>query len=61
VDEWGSYVVAALILFVLGVWLRTPVLNWIVGPGLVVLVVVQIGRWKDQRAAERNDDPDGRP
>ena len=37
--EWALYVVAALGLIGLGVWLTTPILNWIVGPAFVVTVV----------------------
>jgi hypothetical protein len=53
VDEWGSYVVAFVLLVVLGAWLRTPILNWICGPAFVVLVVVGIGRLRDRAKDDR--------
>ena len=37
--ELAMYAVAAALLIGLGAWLRTPVLNWISGPALVVAVV----------------------
>jgi membrane-bound metal-dependent hydrolase YbcI (DUF457 family) len=42
VEGWadvGIYAVASLSLIGLGVWLTTPILNWIVGPAWVVAVV----------------------
>ena len=35
----GVYAVAAISLIGLGIWLTTPILNWIVGPAWVVMVV----------------------
>ena len=37
--EAVMYAVAAMAIIGLGVWLRTPVLNWIVGPAIVVTLV----------------------
>ena len=52
-DEWGSYVIAFVALVVFGALLRTPVLNWICGPLLVILIVVGIGKLKDRHRAGR--------
>jgi len=38
-----GYLVASLALIVGGVFLRTPVLNWICGPAIVVAAVVGVG------------------
>lgn len=46
----GVYLVASLSLIGLGVWLTTPILNWIVGPAYVVVVVrlltPRVRRWQ---------------
>jgi hypothetical protein len=42
-EDYGDlaiYVCASLSLIGLGAWLRTPILNWIVGPGFVIVFVV---------------------
>ncbi|MEO6712679.1 MAG: hypothetical protein ABIM89_04530 [Mycobacteriales bacterium] len=38
--EYIAYAIAAVLLVVIGVFVRTPILNWIVGPAFVVTVVV---------------------
>jgi hypothetical protein len=38
--ERVAYAVAVIGLIVIGVFVRTPILNWIVGPAFVVTVVV---------------------
>jgi membrane protein implicated in regulation of membrane protease activity len=46
-DRFG-YVVGLIILIVGGMFLRTPVLNWICGPTLIVLSVVAVGHLQDR-------------
>jgi len=45
-----AYGVAVVGLIVLGVFVRTPILNWIIGPAFVVAVVTLLGprleRWR---------------
>jgi hypothetical protein len=43
-----GYVVASLAIIVGGVFLRTPVLNWICGPAIVVTAVVGVGMLTDR-------------
>ena len=45
-----GYAVGIVVLVVGGFFLRTPVLNWICGPALVVLSVVIVGRIRDRLA-----------
>jgi hypothetical protein len=45
---------ACAILLVGGSTLRTPILNWICGPAIVVASVVLVGRITDRRAARRS-------
>ena len=42
--EMLGYAIAAVCLVVFGVILRTPVLNWISGPAIVVAVVTTVAR-----------------
>ena len=55
----GVYAFAAVSLIVLGVWLTTPVLNWIVGPAFVVTVVTlltpRVRRFQYQRSQTSHD------
>ena len=44
-----GYVVAALILIIGGAIVRTPILNWICGPALVISCVVLVGTLRDRR------------
>lgn len=53
-SDLAGYVVACLILLVGGSTLRTPILNWICGPAIVVASVVFVGRINDRRAARRS-------
>jgi hypothetical protein len=46
--EITGYLVAALALVIGGVFLRTPVLNWICGPAIVVAAVVGVGMLTDR-------------
>jgi hypothetical protein len=43
-----GYGVGVAILIIGGMFLRTPILNWICGPALVVLSVVTVGRLQDR-------------
>lgn len=40
--ERAAYLIAVIVLIVAGALLRSVVLNWIVGPGLVVIVVAAV-------------------
>lgn len=42
-SEMWAYVVAALVLVVGGMIFRTPILNWICGPAIVISCVVFLG------------------
>ncbi len=44
-----GYAVAVVILVVGGAIVRTPVLNWICGPAIVIVSVSMIGAWRDKR------------
>lgn len=48
-----GYVIAALILIVGGAYLRTPILNWICGPAIVIVTVSLVGAWLDKREGRR--------
>ena len=50
--ELVMYGVAAAALIGLGAWLRTPILNWISGPAIVVAVVT-LGTPAVERALRR--------
>jgi hypothetical protein len=43
-----GYIVASLAIIIGGVFLRTPVLNWICGPAIVVATVVGVGLLTDR-------------
>ena len=51
--DLGVYVFAWGSLICLGVWLTTPILNWIVGPAFVVAVVTLLTPWVHRRQANR--------
>jgi hypothetical protein len=51
--EAVGYVLAALILIVGGALVRTPILNWICGPAIVVVTVSLVGGWLDKRRERR--------
>jgi len=55
VREAIGYIVAVLILIVGGAVVRTPILNWICGPAIVIVTVSLIGGWlaKRDRAPDR--------
>jgi Ca2+/Na+ antiporter len=40
VPDLVAYVLSALLLIGLGIWLGSPILNWIIGPGLAIAFVV---------------------
>lgn len=48
VEQW-AYAIAVVVLVVAGALLRSLVLNWIVGPMLVVLVVAGVYAWAERR------------
>jgi len=53
-QEIGIYVAAGISLILLGIVLRTALLNWIVGPAFVVTFVVLANRLLDRgRSARR--------
>jgi hypothetical protein len=57
--ELAAYIVSALLLIGLGVWLTSIVLNWIVGPALAVffvLVLTPVCRRAQARWALRRGD-----
>ena len=43
-----GYIVGVALLIGGGMFLRTPVLNWICGPTLIVLSVITVGRLQDR-------------
>ncbi len=47
--EAAGYIVAVVILVVGGAVFRTPILNWISGPAIVVVTVALVGAWLDKR------------
>lgn len=44
-----GYALAAVILIVGGALVRTPILNWICGPAIVIVTVSVVGGWLDKR------------
>lgn len=48
-QEIWIYVAAGLSVILLGIVLRTAILNWIVGPAFVVTFVVVANRWLGRR------------
>ncbi len=48
-DRLG-YAVAVIVLVIGGALARTPVLNWISGPSIVITCVVVVGNMQDRRA-----------
>lgn len=48
-----AYAVAVVGLIVIGIFVRTPLLNWIVGPAFVVTVVVVLTPWLSRRRGGR--------
>lgn len=52
-----AYVVAAVILIVGGAIVRTPILNWICGPGIVVACVSMLGPRFVRLRRPEDDDP----
>lgn len=48
-EEIAIYLAAAASLILLGIFLRSALLNWIVGPAYVVTVVVVATRWLERR------------
>lgn len=50
IERW-AYATAVVVLVVAGALLRSLVLNWIVGPALVVLVVVGVHALAERRGA----------
>lgn len=44
-----GYAIAAVILIIGGAILRTPILNWICGPAIVILCVVLAGVRRDRK------------
>ena len=52
-DAW-AYALAALILIVGGAMVRTPILNWICGPAIVIASVAFLGPVLDRRASGRS-------
>jgi protein-S-isoprenylcysteine O-methyltransferase Ste14 len=54
-----AYAVAVVILVVGGAVFRTPILNWLSGPAIVVAVVALLGGFLARREARRGEgDPD---
>ena len=51
--EAVGYVLAALIIIVGGAIVRTPILNWICGPAIVIATVTLVGGWLDKRERRR--------
>src|SRR5262245_32058480 len=51
--EIAIYVAAGISLILLGIVLRSALLNWIVGPAFVVTFVVVANRWLDRRKDPR--------
>jgi NhaP-type Na+/H+ or K+/H+ antiporter len=52
-QEIAIYVAAGISFIVLGIVLRTALLNWIVGPAFVVTFVVLANRWLGRRKGVR--------
>ena len=52
-QEVAIYIAAGISLILLGIVLRTAILNWIVGPAFVVTFVVLANRWLDRRKDPR--------
>ena len=44
-----GYAVAVVILVVGGAIVRTPILNWICGPAIVIVTVSVVGGWLSKR------------
>ena len=51
------YVLAALIIIVGGAIVRTPILNWICGPAIVIATVTVVGGWLEKRDQRRGPKP----
>lgn len=51
--EGAMYLSVAFVLVVVGTLARTVVLNWVVGPGFVVIGVVLVSAVLDRRRAPR--------
>lgn len=55
--EAVGYVLAALIIIVGGAIVRTPILNWICGPAIVIATVSLVGGWLEKRDQRRDPNP----
>ena len=53
--EAVAYAIAVVILVVGGALVRTPILNWICGPAIVIVTVSLVGGWLSKR--DRAPDP----
>ena len=51
-SDLPGYIVAVVILVGAGSVLRTPILNWISGPAIVIASVVLVGQLSDRRTAK---------
>ena len=47
--EAAGYALAVVVLVVGGALLTTPILNWLVGPSIVIVCVAAVGRLDDLR------------
>ncbi len=52
-EQLAIYVAAGVSLIILGIFLRTTILNWLVGPAYVVTFVVLANRWLDHWRSSR--------
>lgn len=50
-----AYGVAVVILVVGGAIFRTPILNWISGPAIVIAVVSVLGGWLERRPKDARE------
>jgi hypothetical protein len=53
-DRLG-YSVAVGVLVIGGALARTPILNWISGPSIVITCVIVVGNLQDRRARQREE------
>jgi hypothetical protein len=59
-ETWAdalAYGLAVVILVVGGALVRTPILNWICGPAIVIATVSVVGGWLAKRARDQQDSP----
>lgn len=50
-----AYATAVVILVVGGAIFRTPILNWISGPAIVIAVVSLLGGWLERRSKDTRE------